>query len=61
MIELVSGMPAPRFGEHVREYEGQSWFKIQGVSAFGYHDVRCFGLLQLNTTDIENGQTERID
>jgi hypothetical protein len=29
MIELVSGMPAPQFGD-----EDQSWFKVQPVPVF---------------------------
>jgi hypothetical protein len=31
MIELVSGMPTPQFGDDLRECEDKSWFKVQAV------------------------------
>jgi hypothetical protein len=32
MGELVSGMPAPQFGDESSECEHQAWFKAQGSS-----------------------------
>jgi hypothetical protein len=44
MTELVSGMPAPQFGD---EREDQSWFKVQAVLSVILVDVRCFRVPQV--------------
>jgi hypothetical protein len=36
MIELVSGMPTPQFGEEFRQCEDQSRFKVQAVLVFRF-------------------------
>jgi hypothetical protein len=37
MIELVSGMPALQFGEDLRGYEDQSWFKAEELPVFRFN------------------------
>jgi hypothetical protein len=45
MIELVSGISSPQFGEESCECEDQSWFKVQAVLCLVLIDVRCFLVL----------------
>jgi hypothetical protein len=43
MTELVSGMPAPQFGEESSRVRG-SELKVQAVPVFRFDDVKCFPL-----------------
>jgi hypothetical protein len=36
MIELVSGMPAPQFGDESYECEDQSWFMVKADPVFRF-------------------------
>jgi hypothetical protein len=40
--ELVSGMPAPQFGDESSEGEDQSWFKVQAVPVFRFDRYKMF-------------------
>jgi hypothetical protein len=42
MIEFVSGMPAPQFGDEFCECEDQSWFKVQAVPVFHLYWCKMF-------------------
>jgi hypothetical protein len=34
MTEFVSGMPAPQLRDSLREWQDESWFKVQAVHVF---------------------------